>query len=327
MSQALIAQLERIRRELSKKPSPEQSRTLMRDFQRAVEQWRDSGNPKSEEILRTLREITSALETLYVADRTVETGAFTKDLFTVSGQLVQGVADLVRKGMTAQGVQTNEQLAKQIEKLHLPRIRQWAYTWARTARGAEAQARAMGVRADVAPEQQFFRYDGPVTNMRPFCAARIGQVFSLKEIRAMKSPNGLPVEQYCGGYNCRHRWVRVAGNDGRREFSKRLQAEDAGLEWSKKDKEDDAKKHKVKFRPNIESDEEYLQEAKDVVRNSKEVYVQDYKGQEQFVYIGSRGYAVVDLQKQIRGYYFHEPSGLNKMISSRLEKKHWRTIQ
>lgn len=215
MSQALIAQLERIRRELSKQPTPENSRRLMRDFQRAVETWRDAGNPKTEEILRTLREITSALETLYVADRTVDVGEFTKDLFQVSGKLVEGVAELVRTGMTAQGSKTTAQIAKQLEEkfkgLQLPRIRQWAYTWARTARGAEAQTRAMGVRADVAPEQQFFRYDGPVTNMRPFCAGKIGQVFSLKEIRAMKSPNGLPVEQYCGGYNCRHRWVRVAG--------------------------------------------------------------------------------------------------------------------
>lgn len=52
-----------------------------------------------------------------------------------------------------------------------------------------------------------FRYNGPTANVRSFCAQHVGLVFHLDEIRRMDNGQGLPVEHYCGGYNCRHRWT------------------------------------------------------------------------------------------------------------------------
>ncbi|MEO0075964.1 MAG: hypothetical protein ABIK31_07710 [candidate division WOR-3 bacterium] len=58
----------------------------------------------------------------------------------------------------------------------------------------------------------YFRYSGATTGARPFCRERIGKVYSIEEIRAMDNAQGLPVEFFCGGYNCRHRWVAFSGN-------------------------------------------------------------------------------------------------------------------
>jgi hypothetical protein len=71
-----------------------------------------------------------------------------------------------------------------------------------TRQGAIEQALANGV--------SYFRYSGASTGARPFCRERIGKVYSIEEIRAMDNGQGLPVEFFCGGYNCRHRWVAVA---------------------------------------------------------------------------------------------------------------------
>jgi len=52
---------------------------------------------------------------------------------------------------------------------------------------------------------------GAVAGARPFCRERVGKVYSIEEIRAMDNGQGLAVEYFCGGWNCRHRWVAVFG--------------------------------------------------------------------------------------------------------------------
>jgi hypothetical protein len=276
------------------------------------------------EMKRLAKAAEREIQDQFVNDRTDNTALDTllKEASLLGGSVPPKVMDIVARGLRSgwSSAEIDEQLARVLRTAsHRVRTLRETARAVLTTQAVLTNAEKNGV--------QYVRYGGTANAQREFCRQHVGKIYSIAEAKTLVNGFGQNAYLFRGGWNCRHRWEVVVGNDGRREFSKRLQAEDAGLEWSKKDKEDDAKKHKVKFRPNIESDEEYLQEAKDVVRNSKEVYVQDYKGQEQFVYIGSRGYAVVDLQKQIRGYYFHEPSGLNKMISSRLEKKHWRTIQ
>lgn len=71
-----------------------------------------------------------------------------------------------------------------------------------TRQGAIEQALAAGV--------NYFRYAGASMGARPFCQERIGKVYSIEEIRTMDNGQGLPVEFFCGGWSCRHRWVAVA---------------------------------------------------------------------------------------------------------------------
>jgi len=52
---------------------------------------------------------------------------------------------------------------------------------------------------------------GAVAGARPFCRERVGKVYSIEEIRAMDNGQGLAVEYFCGGWNCRHRWVAFSG--------------------------------------------------------------------------------------------------------------------
>jgi len=64
-----------------------------------------------------------------------------------------------------------------------------------------AEAKASGIK--------YFRYDGPVVSAREFCADRLGKIYSIEEIEAMEGQKGLPPKYFCGGYNCRHRWIPV----------------------------------------------------------------------------------------------------------------------
>jgi hypothetical protein len=55
---------------------------------------------------------------------------------------------------------------------------------------------------------QYFRYTGPPAE-RGFCKQHIDKVYTLAEIEALNNGQGLPVLQFMGGYNCRHRWVPI----------------------------------------------------------------------------------------------------------------------
>jgi len=72
-------------------------------------------------------------------------------------------------------------------------------------------ARQDAMRVAISQGNKYFRYMGPKENIRPFCREHLGGVYSIDEIRAMSNGQGLPVEYYCGGYNCRHRWVVFMG--------------------------------------------------------------------------------------------------------------------
>lgn len=48
-------------------------------------------------------------------------------------------------------------------------------------------------------------YVGPQDSRnRPFCAARVGKIFTMEEALAWDNGQGLPAVIYCGGYGCRH---------------------------------------------------------------------------------------------------------------------------
>ena len=52
------------------------------------------------------------------------------------------------------------------------------------------------------------KYVGPPAE-RPFCQHHLGNTYTIAEIRRMSNGQGLWVLIYCGGYNCKHRWLRV----------------------------------------------------------------------------------------------------------------------
>jgi len=53
---------------------------------------------------------------------------------------------------------------------------------------------------------------------REFCAAHIDKVYSLGEVENMQNNFGQPALVYCGGYNCRHRWAPVFGEEQENVF-------------------------------------------------------------------------------------------------------------
>jgi|GEM_PF-1975349 len=72
-----------------------------------------------------------------------------------------------------------------------------------------AMGRAGAVEQSTKLGTEWFRYDGPKTGCRKFCADHLGKIYNISEIEQMNNGQGLPVLYFMGGYNCRHRWVPV----------------------------------------------------------------------------------------------------------------------
>jgi len=58
---------------------------------------------------------------------------------------------------------------------------------------------------------KYLRYAGPLGTERPFCKLHINKVYKFEEVEEMLNNFGQPALIYCGGYNCRHRWVPMYG--------------------------------------------------------------------------------------------------------------------
>lgn len=66
-----------------------------------------------------------------------------------------------------------------------------------------------------------FLYVGPDDAIiRPFCQEHVDGIYTDEEIAEMDNGMSLPVEIYCGGYNCRHHWRPVSD-----ELAAELEAE------------------------------------------------------------------------------------------------------
>ena len=64
-------------------------------------------------------------------------------------------------------------------------------------------------------DHETFLYSGPIDGrLRPFCAERVGRVFSRKAIDAMDNGQLPNVYLTCGGHQCRHTWLPVPHGPG-----------------------------------------------------------------------------------------------------------------
>ena len=63
-------------------------------------------------------------------------------------------------------------------------------------------------------DHETFLYSGPIDGRtRPFCADRVGRVFSRKAIDAMDNGQLPNVYLTCGGHQCRHTWLPIPHGD------------------------------------------------------------------------------------------------------------------
>jgi hypothetical protein len=65
---------------------------------------------------------------------------------------------------------------------------------------------------------ELFLFDGPMDTLtRPWCADRVGKLFTRAEVDEVANDTGPnPPSAYGGGFNCRHRWVPVPRSEWRR---------------------------------------------------------------------------------------------------------------
>lgn len=119
---------------------------------------------------------------------------------TVLDEVSRGIRKDLPTAEVARAIQSRIDVTENVSK-----------TLARTANVGIANAKRIQDGRDAG--LQFFQYGGSQSPEREFCKANVNRIFSLEEIRAMDNGQGLPVEFFCGGYNCRHFWIPVASKD------------------------------------------------------------------------------------------------------------------
>lgn len=63
-----------------------------------------------------------------------------------------------------------------------------------------------------------FVYIGPRDGKtRPFCKQLLGRAFTSSAMSRLNNGAGLPVREYCGGYQCRHSWSPMVRAEARRD--------------------------------------------------------------------------------------------------------------
>jgi hypothetical protein len=134
----------------------------------------------------------------------------------VNGQIGDVVAvfraanDEIRQAV-ARGITTGGSLADLVSAVS----DQMDVTFRQAQAAVDAAVMAAGRRAVVSialdveedtDEQMVFVYVGPRdAKNRPFCRQWVGK--AVVDPRKLDNKQGLPVEDYCGGYNCRHSWA------------------------------------------------------------------------------------------------------------------------
>lgn len=93
-------------------------------------------------------------------------------------------------------------------------------TEARTATAAYDRTVSAAIADEIDPAGDAFVwvYSGPVDGLqRPFCSAATGHSFTRSQVARLRNGTpGMPVVDFGGGYNCRHRWLQMTAGQAKR---------------------------------------------------------------------------------------------------------------
>lgn len=122
---------------------------------------------------------------------------------TASGKVQIAVVNAIARGLASN--LTRAEMANVLER-ELGKATAISRTIVQTASSAFGRANVFHQASDAGVTK--FKYSGPGAE-RQFCRMNLGRIYTLDELRKLQNGQGLPVEYYCGGYNCRHRWLPV----------------------------------------------------------------------------------------------------------------------
>lgn len=211
--QELRADAERLVRRLYREGTPERIGPELKRLARRSP-LRARLRPKLVQLLRLVdRSVRQELEAQFIEARTPGAdrqlgAAFDRLLTRAVDQLAQGDRDIETEAARAAAQAVREgKSVREAAQLVADRIgakRHAAETVALTARAGYDRAARIEVATEAGVER--FRYTGPQPE-RPFCRKHFGRVFTLAELDQLSNGHGLPVRDYLGGWNCRHRLV------------------------------------------------------------------------------------------------------------------------
>lgn len=119
----------------------------------------------------------------------------------------KGVLQAVRRGLS----EGDSELAKKLVKRAANTADRYITTVVNTGKLGIAQGQVIEDALQAGIKR--FIYIGPDINARRFCREHLRKTYTIEEILKMDNGQCNPVAQYCGGWNCRHRWVPVIGDE------------------------------------------------------------------------------------------------------------------
>ncbi len=135
--------------------------------------------------------------------------AAVREITRTAAAIDRGVIEMVTRALRRG---TSEQRLRERLRREFDVQRQHVYTIGNTIEASVG--RAALIEQSHRDRVQRFRYVGPRARARAFCSqlldqAAAGKTWTIEEIERLDNGQGLPVLYFCGGYNCRHRWMPV----------------------------------------------------------------------------------------------------------------------
>lgn len=181
-----------------------QTAGMLRKIERIIKK-----NAKKKEILKFARKYVK-LQEKNAED--IFLTKYTKDLILqefekIANGFGEGVQNAVRRGLKMGDSELAKKLVRRLENTAERHLATVVNTT--KLRIAQGQVIEDALKAGI----KKFLYAGPSWKARVFCGDHLNKVYTIEEILKMENGHGLPVIHYCGGWNCRHRWVPVVADE------------------------------------------------------------------------------------------------------------------
>ena len=192
--------------------NPRKGLAAVRDF---IQEYKELTAAEKEEFKRAVKELETSALTVWrkvflndtdapqrVADAVAKSASnlFESGGLGVSSQkAVNKVLDLIKDGNTDDAVKAIKRAANTVHYR--------AATIVNTLQIGKSRATAFDMA--VANGAKRAKYVGAKLNARPACLKRLNNTYTIAEIEAMPDEQGLAVKDFCGGHNCKHRWLFI----------------------------------------------------------------------------------------------------------------------
>lgn len=130
---------------------------------------------------------------------------FARGYTRMANKIERQVIDAIKERLVNVDVEQKNAIRRIFEDVMLSeKQKSYVKTWVHTLEASASQAQF--IKTSLESGIKYYKYVGPPPE-RGFCKQHYGKTYTIDEIVSLSNGQGLDPLLFCGGYNCRHRWV------------------------------------------------------------------------------------------------------------------------